>query len=180
MLKHLFSTAVLLALMSRVFAQSLVPVPAESVVEFRIRNFGIGTTGTFKGLEGKIVFEPANLGTAAMDVSVDANTVDTDNNTRDSHLRKEEYFDVKNYPRIRFVSTRVARSSKAGIFVVYGKLTIKKTTKDISFPFTAEAISNGYRFKADFRINRRDFGVGGNSTISDNLYVCLNVIARRS
>lgn len=179
MLKQLLLFAQFLLLTSGISAQAFVTVPGESVVEFRIKNFGIGTTGKFKGPEGKITFDPANPGAATMDVFIEANTLDTDNKTRDGHLRKEDYFDVKNYPKIHFVSTKIARSTKAGMFVLYGRLTIKKTTKDVTFPFTAEAISSGYRFKGDFRINRRDFGIGGNNTISDNLFVCLNVVTKR-
>jgi len=162
-----------------VFSQALVPVSGESLVEFRIKNFGFTVTGTFHGLTGSVIFDPLNPGKAQMDVSIDANSVDTDNNTRDGHLRKEEYFDVKNYPRIRFVSGRIEKSSKTGQFIVTGKLTIKKVTKEISFPFSAKSISNGYAFKGNFRINRRDFGVGAGSTISDNLVVCLDVVTRR-
>jgi polyisoprenoid-binding protein YceI len=160
--------------------QVQVPVPADSKVEFRIKNFGFGVTGKFSGLSGKIVFDHRSPSTGSMDVSVDAATIDTDNNTRDGHLKKEDYFDVKNYPKIRFVSTRITNSGKNGEYIVSGKLTIKKTTREVSFPFTAKTLAAGYLLKGDFKINRRDFGVGGSSTVSDNLLVCLLVATRRS
>ncbi|RYY17328.1 MAG: polyisoprenoid-binding protein [Chitinophagaceae bacterium] len=163
-----------------VYPQSHVPVAGESKVEFKIRNFGFNVNGKFGGLAGKIVFDPASLSGSGINVSIDANSIDTDNNTRDNHLRKEDYFDVKNYPRIQFVSTKIANGKKSGDFVITGKLTIKKTTREISFPFTAKSLTNGYRLKGEFKINRRDFGVGGNSTVSDNLLVCLDVVTRKS
>lgn len=163
---------------SLVFAQ-LTPVDKESSVEFKIKNFGFTVTGSFKGLSGKIFYDSKNLSACNFNVNVDANTVDTDNGLRDEHLRGETYFDVKNYPRISFVSTRITPSNKNGVWIVFGKLTIKNVTKDISFPFTAAATNGGYLFKGSFNINRRDFNVGGASIISDELQVNLTVFAKQ-
>lgn len=178
-MRTLFLLTFLLFLGTTCIAQPQVPVNANSRVLFKIKNFGINVNGSFSGLQGKIVFDPASPATAAMDVSVDANTVNTGNNTRDNHLRKDEYFDVKNYPRIQFVSTRIEATSKPGAYLARGRLTIKKITKDVVIPFTATGTASGYFLKGEFKINRRDFGVGGNNTISDNLLVCLEVNTRR-
>ncbi|HXB43227.1 MAG TPA: YceI family protein [Puia sp.] len=155
--------------------------PAEngSSVQFTIRNFGISTGGSFRGLQGDIIFDINDLAKASLSVSIDANTVNTGNDTRDNHLRQDSYFDVKNYPRISFVSTKVSTSDKTGVLLIFGKLTIKNQTKDISFPFTATPNGNGYLFKGTFNINRKDFGVGGTSTISNNLEVQLAVLSTK-
>jgi len=155
------------------------PVEKSSVVKFKVKNFGFNVTGSFSGLDGTIQFDPNNLSTASFDVSIDANTVFTDNNARDNHLREDSYFDVKNYPRIRFVSTKVTPSNKKGTLFIFGKLTIKNETKEVSFPFTAEPSQDGFLFKGDFKINRKDFGVGGSSTISDNVDLTLSVLATK-
>jgi polyisoprenoid-binding protein YceI len=112
-------------------------------------------------------------------VSVDANTVNTDIDSRDSHLRREEYFDVAHFPRISFVSTRVTKTNNSGFLYVFGKLTIKGVTKEVKFPFKAVAQNGGYLFEGNFSINRRDFGVGGKSlSMGDNLDVYLSVFAK--
>ena len=98
---------------------------------------------------------------------------------RDSHLKEDSYFDVKNYPVIRFVSEKVSASNKNGTLFISGKLTIKKTTKDISFPFTTKEENGAYIFDGEFKINRRDFEVGGSSTLSDNVTVRLHVITKK-
>jgi len=154
------------------------PVDKSSSIKFTIKNFGVGTGGSFSGLQGTIIFDKDHPETAKFDVSIEATTVNTDNNTRDNHLREDAYFDVKKYPRINFVSTKVTRSA-SGTLTVFGKLTIKGQTKDISFPFTATANSNGYLFKGSFTINRRDFGVGGSSTLSDNVGLDLSILAAK-
>jgi len=153
------------------------PVDQGSALQFTIQNFGFDVTGTFTGLKGNIKFDPQNPAESTFDVTIDANTVNTDNSLRDSHLRDNSYFDVKNYPAIRFVSTKV--TGKNGAYMISGKLTIKKQTKDISFPFTASPANDGYLFKGTFKINRKDFDVGGTSTISNELEVALNIVAKK-
>lgn len=161
-------------------AQVLKPVDEESSVKFRIKNFGFNTvTGAFKGLQGSIRFNPENLAASSIDVTIDAKTVNTGINLRDNHLRKEEYFDVKNHPVIRFVSTRITPSSKAGTLFIFGKLTVKNVTREISFPFSVATQEGGYQFTGEFKINRIDFGVGESSSVSDNLTVILKVVARK-
>jgi polyisoprenoid-binding protein YceI len=162
---------------SSVFAQ-YKPTDQGSSLNFSIKNFGIEATGKFTGLQGEITFDPTNLATANFDVSIDAASVNTDNNLRDGHLRGESYFDVKNYPRIHFVSTKV--TGKNGSYIITGKLTIKKQTQVISFPFSAITADDACTFKGTFKINRKDFDVGGTSTISNELQVSLNILAKKS
>lgn len=149
-----------------------------SSVQFVIGNFGFDVNGSFKGIRGTINFDPQNLATAHFDVDIDAGTVNTDNSLRDSHLRGDSYFDVKNHPKIRLESTKV-EATKPGSFVITGRLTIKNTTQNIAFPFTATPTTDGYLFKGEFKIKRKDFGVGDTSTISDELEVLLNIIAKK-
>jgi polyisoprenoid-binding protein YceI len=154
------------------------PVDKESSLKFKIRNLGFGVDGSFTGFQGDIRFDPAHPADAAFDVSIDANSVNTDNSMRDDHLRAVSYFDVKNHPRIRFVSEKVAASNKKNMWILSGKLTLKNHTKDLSFPFSATASGGGYLFDGSFSINRKDFEVGGTSTISDNLDISLHVLAK--
>jgi polyisoprenoid-binding protein YceI len=172
----LFILAVLIS--GGAFAQ-YKPADQGSSLNFTIKNLGFGVTGKFSGLQGNITFDPANLAAANFDVSIDAASVNTDNGLRDGHLKGESYFDIKNYPRIRFVSTKVAEA-KNGMFTITGKLTIKKQTKVISFPFSVTQTGEGYIFKGMFNINRRDYDVGGFSTVSDNLDVSLNISAKKN
>jgi polyisoprenoid-binding protein YceI len=155
------------------------PVDKGSSISFKIKNFGFNVEGSFSGLEGIIHFDPASLSSDDFDVTVNAASVNTGSEMRDNHLKEEAYFDVKNHPRIRFVSTKVTESNKKGILFVFGKLTIKNTSKEISFPFTATGKDGGYLFSGQFKINRKDFDIGGSSTISDNLEVILSVEATK-
>lgn len=176
--KYLFAAgALLLTLAAK--AQQLMPVDQGSTVEFVIGNLGFDVNGKLNGLKGIVVFDEKNLSASSFTVTVNAASIDTDNGTRDKHLRDEDYFDVKIYPQIRIQSVKLGKSATPGYYVVFAKLTIKETTKDISFPFTVTAEAGAYRFKGEFNIKRRDFGVGGKNTISNDLKVKLNVLTKK-
>ena len=178
MIKYCLSILIcIISLVSQ--SQFLRPVDEQSSVKFRIRHFGFNVAGSFTGLQGTIRFSPETLANSSMDVTIQANTVNTGNDMRDNHLRKPEYFDVKKYPIIRFVSERITTSTKAGTLFITGKLTIKNATREISFPFTAVPQQDGYLFAGEFKINRLDFRLGESSSMADNLTVLLKVFARR-
>ena len=161
-------------------AQTYTPSDNGSSVKFSIKNFALNVGGSFKGLKGKLTFNPASLSASSFNVSVDAATVNTGNGSRDNHLRKEEYLDAGKFPLISFASTKITPSGEAGNFMMNGKITIKGVTRNISFPFTATLKSDGYLFNGSFKLNRRDFGVGGSSMVmSDNLTVILSVLAKK-
>lgn len=169
---------VLLALVSLSALAQYHPVDKRSTVAFTIKNLGFNVKGSFTGLQGTITFDPQSPALGNMDVTIDANTVNTNNSSRDNHLKEESYFDTKNYPTIKFVSSQITGSN--GNYTVTGKLTIKGKTKEITFPFTATPGTEGMTFTGSFKINRKDFDVGGTSIISNELEVKLNVLAAKT
>lgn len=156
------------------------PVDKKSTVQFTIANFGFDVKGSFTGIQGMINFDAQTPATGSMDITIDAASINTDNSLRDKHLRDESYFDVKNYPAIHFVSAKITVTGKAGNYVVTGKLTIKGKSKAISIPFSEVPGADEVLFKGSFKINRKDFGVGGTSTIANELEVTLSVIAAKA
>jgi polyisoprenoid-binding protein YceI len=149
-MKNLVLPALLILAGGRSLAQ-FKPVDSESSMQFKVKNLGFNVPGSFTGLQGDITFDPAHFENASFNVSIDAATVNTDNSLRDNHLRADGYFDVKNYPRIRMVSTKLLPGKKKDVWLFNGQLTIKKLTKDISFPFSATRVSGGWLFKGSFR-----------------------------
>src|SRR4051794_27911485 len=155
---------------------ALRPVDSSNAVTFVIQNFGIDTKGEFKGLKGNIQWNEENPAASTFNVSVNANTINTNIESRDKELKDETYFNTDKYPLISFVSTGITPNS--GNYKATGSLTIKGVTKSISFPFTATKTANGYIFNGSFSINRLDFGIGKSSMVlSDNVDVSLKVQA---
>jgi polyisoprenoid-binding protein YceI len=177
-MKHAMVCFYFLISVLSIHSQTYTPTDNGSKIHFVIRNFGIRTGGDFTGLKGTIVFNPNALSISRIDVTVDAATVDTDNNTRDKHLRSADYFNSEKYPVLGFKSTKVAESTIAGRYFIIGNLTIKGITKQVQFGFSATPVNNGYLFVGEFKINRRDFGVGSNSLVlSDDVSVNLKIAA---
>jgi polyisoprenoid-binding protein YceI len=179
--KNIFlTTAILFFLLDALPAQQYKPVDAGSSVKFLIKNFGLNVDGSFRGLDGSIVFNPDKLETAVFKVTVDAATVNTGNSKRDGHLKKEEYFDAANYPKIRFTSSKISSTGKASQYLVDGTVTIKGVSKPVSFPFSTSTSAGRIIFTGQFKLNRRDFKVGGKSLVmSDEVTVVLNIAATK-
>ena len=160
--------------------RTLKPIDKGSNVSFTIRNFGVKTNGEFSGLAGLIIFDPASPGKSKMDVTVRSASIDTDNATRDKHLRQENYFDVAKFPTIRIQSPLIQPTNKPSQFLFTGVLTIKSVPKPVKFLFSSSVSPGGLLLVGEkFMINRRDFDVGGSSiSLSDDVYVTISVYAQ--
>jgi polyisoprenoid-binding protein YceI len=165
-----------------VSAQRYVPTDDGSTIQFRVVNhLFVNSTvnGYFKGLKGSIFFDPKDLKTAAMDVTVAVSTISTGIGLRDKDLKKENYFNMPKFPVIRMRSLSVAGSNKPGTYILNAALIIKGVTKNISFPFTATVSDKGCLFKGSFNIDRTGFGVGDTKKIDNQVTVLLQVFAKK-
>jgi polyisoprenoid-binding protein YceI len=138
-----------------------------SAITFKIKNMGIGTGGSVSSLQADVNFNPADPSSSTIEASVDAGSINTDNSSRDEHLRSEDYFDVARYPKITLKSVsfkHISGNSYTGQF----NLTIKGKTKPVEIPFTYTQTGNTAVFKGSFKLNRLDYGVGSSSMILAN------------
>jgi len=180
MLKSILIGLFFISIFSAATAQNYIPVDSASKIHFVIKNFGINTGGDLSKLKGEISFSPANLPASIFNVTVEVSTIDTDNEMRDKNLTSDEYFDAANFPVIRIVSKKIEKTNKTatGYYFFTGELTIKGTTKAISFPFQATKTANGFMFTGNFEIDRTEFGVGEkNMVLSNKVEVSLSVSA---
>lgn len=160
-------------------SQQYKPVDEKSEVKFTIKNFGLNTSGSLNGLQGTIKFDPSNVNASSFEVSVNVNTINTGIDSRDSHIKKEEYFDAAKYSTINFTSTGITKNQND--YTVTGNLTIKGVTKTISFPFSVQNQENGLLFSGNFSINRKDFNIGGSSAVlGNNVDIQLKAFAIKS
>lgn len=129
----------------------------KSGVTFEIGNMKIKTVeGSFNGMKGDVNFNPDDLKNSSFEVTIDASSVDTGNEKRDTHLKNEDFFDVEKYPTIKFKSYAVVRSKKEGYHIAKGKLTIHGITKDVKIPFTYK----DNIFEGTLKVKRFDYNVG--------------------
>jgi len=124
----------------------------KSYAKFNVSKLGFSNvSGTFKGMEGRLAFDPADLGHSTFDVCIKAATVNTGEEDRDNHLKEKDFFHVKKYPKICFKSTSMLQT-KSG-YLVTGQLTIKGKSKAVNIPFTY----TNRTFKGNLKVNRKDF-----------------------
>ena len=101
---------------------------AHTSVNFSINHFFSAVTGKFRSFEGQIHFDPNNLAGSKAEFTVAVNSISTDVEKRDKHLQSADFFDVKRFPQMSFISTRIEKKS-AKDFLIFGKLTIKDHTQ---------------------------------------------------
>ncbi len=138
--------------------------PAHTTVGFSVRHMAVSKVrGAFVGIQGS--FEVAERPEdSSVTVTIDPNSVDTRDETRDNHLRSADFFDVTNHPEWRFESIAV-RTVKPGRFEVDGHLTIRGVTQKVELELELEGVvtdpygNHRVGFSARTSINRDDFGV---------------------
>jgi len=151
----------------------------QSAVTFQAKNLGVNIPGTLAGLQANIQFNPANLAASSVEATVDVNTINTDNSSRDDHLKSQDFFDVAHYPKITMRSVSFIHKS-GNNYTGEFTLTIKNKSKLIQVPFSYTEKNNVMEFKGAFKINRVDFGVGESSMIlSDDVTVNITVALTR-
>jgi len=139
--------------------------PVHTAALFKIKHLGVSYTyGRFNDVSGTVAFDAANPAASKVDITIQAGSVDTFNQKRDAHLANPDFFDAKQFPVLKFVSTAFKKVDD-NTFDVTGDFTLHGVTK----PITIKAVKigegkdpwGGYRigFESTFTIKRSDFGM---------------------
>jgi polyisoprenoid-binding protein YceI len=105
-----------------------------------------------------------NPATAVVDVTIGAESIDTREAQRDTHLRSADFFDVGTFPTLTFKSRRVDIAG-AGTVRLVGDLTMHGVTREVALDVTAEGAgkdpwgNNRAGFSAKGVVHRKDFGL---------------------
>lgn len=152
--------------------------PAHTAAGFSVKHMMISTVrGQFKGVTGTVNWDDQDISKSSVDVTIDANTVDTGEAKRDADLKSANFFDVARYPTITFKSAKIEKISAAKMKVT-GELTIRGITKpvvlDVEGP--SGAIKDPYgntraALNATTTINRMDYGVKWNAKLDGGVVV---------
>lgn len=144
-------------------ADLYVTDPSHTTVSFTVRHLAIyKVRGKFNDFSGTIMYDAHDLTQSSMHGTINAASIDTDNEKRDNDLRGEQFLDAERFPEITFASKRV--ESRDGGHVLVGDLTVHGVTKEIAVPFTITGtlVHRGTTllgFEASVQINRHDFGI---------------------
>lgn len=127
--------------------------PARSSAEFHVRHFwGLIT------VKGHFDRFTASFDGETIELTIDADSVETHNEQRDKHLRSAEFFDVEHHPQTTFRSTAITEGSD-GILHVEGELTAAGTTIPISFEAAIHEHGEEVEIEATTTVDHRLFGM---------------------
>lgn len=148
-------------------AQDVYKIDAvHSQIGFKIRHLVAKSSGRFTKFEGAITVDAKDIAKSKVEVTIDAASINTDNEARDKHLRGADFFEVDKFPTITFKSTAVKEVEK-GKLQVTGDLTMHGVTKSITFPITNAGTRAGMKpgsvvagfIDGALKLNRNDFGI---------------------
>jgi polyisoprenoid-binding protein YceI len=163
--------------------------PAHTSVRFTIKHMMISNVpGTFGKVSGTAKYDGKDLNNASVDATIDASSINTNDEHRDQHLKNKDFFDVAQFPTITFKSTKVTQESN-GNFKLLGSLTMHGVTKDVTLDVEKLAApikdQKGHVHTgtaATTTINRKDFGLvwnkaldNGGAMIGDDVKVNIEV-----
>ena len=128
------------------------------------------TTGSFNDFTASLELDPADLSSFKVMATIQAASIDTNNDQRDNHLRSADFLDVANHPTITFVSSSL--STMDGKHVLHGDLTIRGVTQSVEIPLElvgpVMAMGNTVvGFAGTLTINRHDFGVSWSRSLDN-------------
>lgn len=145
---------------------------SHSNVGFSVKHLMIATVrGNFLDYDATITFDEKDPSNLSFQGTIQAASINTDNDKRDNHLRSEDFFDVTNYPTLTFKSKKTEKVAD-GTFKMTGELTIRGVTKEIVLNVEGLTlmvkdpmgnIKTGVMATAT--INRKDFGLNWNVAI---------------
>lgn len=146
------------------FSQDLTQNKKQSKITFKIKNLGFNVNGSFKEFVVKSKFNFKDLKESFLNVEISAKSIFTDSESRDNHLLKSDFFDVKKHPTITFKSSKIEKSNQ-NKFILTGLLIIKGIEKKFKVPIEVSTKDKDVKILANFSLNRRHFGVGGSSFV---------------
>lgn len=161
--------------------------PTHSEVQFKVKHLVITTvTGQFNEFSGEATASD-DFSDAQVSFEAKIDSISTNNEARDGHLKSEEFFAADQYPTLNFVSTGITKKDDES-FVLNGELTLRGVTKPVALDveYGGTVVDPYGQTKAGFevkgKINRKDFGLtwsavteAGGAVVSDEVRLIANV-----
>lgn len=162
--------------------------PAHSEILFKVRHLMISyITGSFKTFDATLEAEAEDFTDAKVSFEADIDSIHTNSEQRDGHLKSDDFFNAEKFPKLTFVSTGITKESDED-YKLAGDLTIRDVTKNITLDVTynGTTVDPWGQTKAGFeltgKINRKEFGLKwhaatetGGIVAGDEVKLLLNV-----
>jgi polyisoprenoid-binding protein YceI len=144
--------------------------------------------GSFKSFDGNVVTKtPTDFSNATINFTIDVNSINTDNDKRDGHLKSDDFFNAEKYPQMVFKSSSFKKINEK-MYMLEGELTIRDVTKQVKLPVVyGGTVKDPYGnikagFKVNGKINRKEYGLkwgaateAGGAVVGDEVRLQINV-----
>jgi len=162
--------------------------PAHSEITFKVKHLVISNvSGNFSKYDATMTTDKADFTDAQIYFEADVNSVSTNSEQRDGHLKSDDFFNAEKFPKITFKSTSVEKKS-GDEYTLNGNLTIRDITKPVSLHVVhgGNMVDPWGQHKEGFeitgKISRKEFGLkwnaiteAGGAVVSDDVRLILNV-----
>ena len=162
--------------------------PAHSEITFKVKHLVISTvSGNFSKFDATMESSKDDFSDASISFEADINSITTNNEQRDAHLKSADFFHAEQFPKITFQSTSFEKKSD-NEYILNGNLSILGTTKPVSLKaeYGGDVIDpwgqNREGFEIEGKIKRSEFGLNwnafteaGGAMVSDDVRLILNV-----
>ena len=146
--------------------------PDHSSAGFKVKHLMVSNVnGNFNKHTGVVEIDDKDITKSTVQVTIDTNSINTNVQKRDDHLRSADFFDVAKYPTMTFVSKKVAKNGKDKLKVT-GDLTLHGVTKEVVLDVEGPSVESKDPWgnirkgaTATTKINRKDFGLAWNAAL---------------
>lgn len=166
-MKKLIPFVALVLMAATSLAQTWKNDPPHSRLAFTVKHMAISeVTGNFKTFEATIQSSKPDFSDAVITLKADVNSINTDVEMRDNHLKSADFFDAAQFPELSFKSNGIRKTGK-DTYTVTGDLTLHGVTKPVTVklffggttvnPQSKKTVAG---FQVTGTIKRSDFGIG--------------------
>lgn len=186
-MKTIFLSTALLFTTMTLSAQTYALDKSHAKLGFSITHMMVSEVeGQFKTFDITLNSSKEDLSDAKIELSADINSIDTDNDQRDMHLKSPDFFDAATYGKLTFKSTSYKKDAKEKLkYILTGDLTMHGITKSITIEVTYNgSVENPMTkkmvlgFKIKGKLKRSDFGIGASmptSMLGDEVNLSSNI-----
>jgi len=160
---------------------------AHSEIQFKVRHMVVSNvTGSFGKFNADVETEGEDITTAKVHFTADIDSISTNNEQRDNHLKSADFFDGTTHPQLTFESTKIEKVDGSD-YKMHGNISIRGTVKPITLNVEFGGIvkdpwgNERAGFTVEGKLNRKDFGLSwsavteaGHLVVSDDVRIHAN------
>jgi len=155
--------------------------PDHSLIEFRVAHMVVSkTSGRFTDYKGFVDMDADTKTIHAIEATINAASVNTNHDKRDTHLRNPDFLDVKQYPTMTYKMKSAKQQGDS--YTIVGDFTLRGVTKEVTLVSSFNGIAKDpwgntrAGFSAEGKLNRKDFGMIWDKTLDNGGLVVGNEV----